>query len=67
MPGKHWSLLPILHNEIVKPHINPNLDEPSILYYFYKTYILPNGRKRFDGKPYKLEDFPDLPDTKWFI
>jgi hypothetical protein len=33
----------------------------SIKHIYYQMVV------RFDRKPYKLEVFPDLPDTKWFI
>lgn len=62
-PGLHWSLLPAAHAERVKPFINPALDEPSMLAYVFRTFILPGGRKRFDGGPVLLP--PKAPDEEW--
>ncbi len=66
-PGLHWSVLPAAHAEKVAPHIHPNLDQPSLLVYLFKTFLL--GRRRtYDGKPYAPTtagvDDPWLPDPR---
>lgn len=62
--GWHWSLLPQKHRELVKPHMHPNLDEPSILLYIFKTFIFPGIRLDYLGKPLKLP--PIEPDQAWY-
>jgi fatty acid desaturase len=62
-PGLHWSLLPSQHATRVAPFIHPNLDQPSLLAYIARTFILPGGRKRYDGAPVVLPD--EGPDEAW--
>lgn len=44
-PGKHWTELKELHEKMVKPHIDPRLDCPSLFGYLFKTFIYPGKRK----------------------
>jgi len=63
IPGKHWSLLPAAHAELIAPYIHPALDQRSLFVYLWKTFILPGKRLRFDGKPVVIEDQPA--DRDW--
>lgn len=65
-PGWHWSTLPAKHLELVKPNIHPNLDQPSILVYIFKTFIFPGIRIDYLGKPVKLPDLDKDQDEPWF-
>lgn len=62
-PGLHWSLLPAEHEKRVKPFIHPNLDQPSLLAYLWRTFGWPGQRLRYDGKPVVLPD--EGPDEEW--
>jgi fatty acid desaturase len=53
-PGAHWSELPALHRAIVAPHIHPALDQRSLVVYLVRTFLLPGGRRRYDGAPLVL-------------
>lgn len=59
----HWSLLPAAHAERVAPHIHPNLDQPSILAYLWRTFVWPGERLTFDGRPVVLPE--EGPDEDW--
>ena len=50
-PGLHWSLLPAEHAKRVAPFIHPNLDQPSLLAYLWRTFVWPGKRMTYDGKP----------------
>lgn len=63
-PGTHWSKYKQIHEKKIKPFMNPNLDEPSLIWCFFKMFLLPGGRTNKDGKPYKLP--PVQPDENWF-
>jgi fatty acid desaturase len=63
-PTLHWSLAPEAHAALIAPHIDPRLDEPSMPAYVWRTFVLPNGRKNFDGTPRVLRD--PGPDEPWF-
>lgn len=45
----HWTQYPEMHEKIIKPHIDPSLDEPCIVRYLLRTYfwpgVLPAWRK----------------------
>ncbi|MCG3173976.1 MAG: hypothetical protein GMKNLPBB_02193 [Myxococcota bacterium] len=62
-PGLHWSLLPAAHAERVAPHIHPNLDQPSLAGYIFKTFVWPGKRLRYDGTPLVLPE--EGPDESW--
>jgi fatty acid desaturase len=62
-PGLHWSLLPEAHAERIAPHIHPNLDQPSLLAYLWRTFFWPGKRTTYDGKPIALMD--EGPDEEW--
>jgi fatty acid desaturase len=59
-PGLHWSLLPEKHSKLVQPHIDPRLDQPSLLVYLFRAFVLPGQRQTFDGKEisFAVEDEP---------
>mmetsp|Transcript_38454 Transcript_38454/g.46394 ORF Transcript_38454/g.46394 Transcript_38454/m.46394 type:complete len:331 (-) Transcript_38454:1002-1994(-) len=40
-PNKHWSTYAKLHEELIKPHIDPKLDEPSMIGYTWRTFFWP--------------------------
>lgn len=61
-PGLHWSLLPQAHAERVKPGLHPNLEQPSLPAYLFKTFIYPGKRVTFEGTPYAP---PKTPDADW--
>jgi fatty acid desaturase len=63
VPGKHWSLLPEAHGELVKPHIDPRLDQASLLVYCWKAFIYPGKRLRYDGTPVVIRN--EGPDREW--
>jgi len=61
-PGLHWSLLARAHEEVLAPHVDPRLDQPSLLVYLFRAFVLPGRRVRFDGTPVPLpEEEPDEP------
>ena len=62
-PGLHWSLLPAAHAEQVQPHIHPELDQPSLLAYLWRTFGWPGKRLTYDGKPVVLP--PVEKDERW--
>jgi fatty acid desaturase len=62
-PTLHWSLAPEAHQRLLAPHMDPRLDEPSMLSYVLRTFVLPGGRRRFDGTP-RLRRDPG-PDEAW--
>jgi fatty acid desaturase len=62
-PGLHWSLLPAEHRKRVAPHIHPNLEQPSLLLYLFRTFGLPGKRLRYDGAPLVLP--PRAADEEW--
>lgn len=62
-PSLHWSLLPEYHNEMIEPHIHPNLSVKNMPLYFWKTYIYPGKRVKYDNTPYVLA--PKVPDEDW--
>jgi fatty acid desaturase len=62
-PGLHWSLTPQRHAEELAPHIDPRLDQSSLLAYCWKAYIWPGKRVRFDGTPLVLG--PERQDEPW--
>lgn len=65
-PGWHWSIAPAKHAQIVQPHIHPNLDQPSILGYIFKTFVFPGLRLDYLGKPVLLPPAELDKDEAWF-
>lgn len=63
-PGKHWSLLIDEHNAKIKPFMHPNLDQPSLFAYMYRTFINPGIRVVYDGTPMVLPE--DEAPEPWF-
>jgi fatty acid desaturase len=64
-PGLHWTRLKEEHMKQVHPYIHPSLEQDNIVWYMFKTYILPGGRTMYDGSPYKMP--PPVPDEPWFV
>lgn len=62
-PNLHWSLCREAHDRLVKPHIHPNLDQPSILRYIWQAFVWPGRRLRYDGTPVVLP--PKTEDVSW--
>lgn len=62
-PGLHWSLLPKRHAETIHPFIHPALEQPSLLLYLFRTFVLQPRRLTFDGKPVALP--APGPDEDW--
>ncbi len=63
-PGIHWSVLREKHEELVKPHLHPNLDQPSLLAYLWRAYGL-NQRLTFTGEPVVLPPKEEDIDEPW--
>lgn len=61
-PGLHWSLTPAAHAKEIAPHIHPNLDQPSLAGYIWRTYFL-NRRHDYLGNPVVLP--PAAADEEW--
>ena len=62
-PGLHWSVLPAKHQELIAPHIHPNLDQPSLLAYIWRSFIWPARRLTYLGEPVVLPE--EGPDEDW--
>ena len=62
-PGLHWSVLPVEHQKRIAPFIHPNLDQPNLLAYLWRTFGWPGKRMTYDGKPLVLP--PEGPDEEW--
>jgi len=62
-PGLHWSLLREAHNREIAPHIDPALDQASLLAYVGKTFFWPGKRLRYDGTALVLP--AEGPDEEW--
>lgn len=62
-PNLHWSKLPKAHAELIAPHNHPALNQENILAYFFRAYIYPGKRLRYDGKPVELP--PPVADETW--
>lgn len=62
-PGLHWSLAPAVHQKEYGPHIDPRLDQPSLLLFLIRQYIFPGKRLRYDGQPVVLP--PPRADEPW--
>lgn len=63
-PGMHWSLTRAAHEALVHPHIHPNLEQPSMGMYLWRTYFWPGKRLNYDGTPRVLEEAGE--DEAWF-
>ncbi len=65
-PGLHWSKLPDEHDKTIKPFIHPNLDQPYILTYIWRTFVWPGVRINYLGEPLVLTNEDKKPDEPWF-
>ncbi len=63
-PGLHWSLAPEAHARLVAPFVHPALEQTNLPRYVFGQFVVPGGRKRFDGTPLVLQD-PGA-DEPWF-
>ena len=63
-PGMHWSLTGLAHAELVRPHIHPSLEQPSMIAYLWRTYFWPGARQNYDGTPRVPEEPGE--DEAWF-
>ncbi|TPV97309.1 MAG: fatty acid desaturase [Myxococcales bacterium FL481] len=61
-PGTHWSRLPELHARLYQPHVHPALDEPSMIAYVWRTFVL-NRRIDYLGRPVPV--VPPGRDEPW--
>ncbi|MCH2110144.1 MAG: fatty acid desaturase [Polyangiaceae bacterium] len=59
----HWSLLPAAHAAEVKPHIDPVLDQKSLIVFFVKNFLLPGKRRDYRGELVELP--PETGDESW--
>mmetsp|Transcript_61761 Transcript_61761/g.152065 ORF Transcript_61761/g.152065 Transcript_61761/m.152065 type:complete len:368 (+) Transcript_61761:305-1408(+) len=64
-PSLHWSRIPDNHLSKVKPKIHPNLDQPNMATYIWKTYITPGKREFYDGDNSKLPTGEEPDDADW--
>ncbi|KAI1126480.1 fatty acid desaturase-domain-containing protein [Nemania abortiva] len=65
-PGLHWSALPQKHRELIAPHIEPSLEDPSILAYMWRTFIWPGVRLDFRGNPLVITKKElEMEDESW--
>jgi len=64
-PGWHWSILKEKHEQLIAPHMHPNLAQKSILGYIFKTFVFPGIRIDYLGNPLKLP--PVVPDQNWYF
>jgi fatty acid desaturase len=55
-PGTHWSLYPALHRQLLSPTIHPNLEQPTLVGYLWRSAVWPGRRERYDGQPIELEE-----------
>jgi fatty acid desaturase len=66
-PALHWSLAPAVHARELRPHLDPRLEQKSMLAFCFRAYIAPGKRLRYDGTPVVLgpprEDEPWVPDA----
>lgn len=44
MPNSHWTQLPELQRRIVMPYIDSRFNEPSMMWYIWRTYIYTNKK-----------------------
>lgn len=63
-PGMHWSLLPATHAQLLRGKVDPRLEQRSLALYLARTFLVPGGRRTFEGKPVVLP--PPEPDAPWF-
>lgn len=61
-PGLHWSLTPEAHAREIHGKIHPNLEQPSLAAYCWRTFVL-SQRRMYDGSPHVLA--PKGSDERW--
>ena len=55
-PHLHWSLLPAYHKEHIEARTHPNLNQPDLFVYLWKTCIYPAKRLDYLGNPVILTE-----------
>jgi fatty acid desaturase len=55
-PGLHWSLTPAAHAAKVAPFIHPNLDQPNLITYLFRTFVWPGKRVTYRNEPLVLPE-----------
>ena len=63
--GLHWSLLVQRHAEKLHGNIDPNLEQPSILWYIFTAYVYPGKRLMYTGKEFEWAADAHLPNIDW--
>ncbi|HSC88731.1 MAG TPA: fatty acid desaturase, partial [Polyangiaceae bacterium] len=63
-PGLHWSKTPAAHDELVAPHIHPNLVAENAAVFFWHYFFAPGTRQTHLGEPYSPP--PAGEDEPWF-
>jgi fatty acid desaturase len=49
-PGLHWSLTAAAHAREIHGHIDPRLEQRSLLLYMFSAFIYPGTRRYYDGQ-----------------
>lgn len=62
-PNLHWSLAPAAHAVELAPFVHPNLQQPSMPVWIWRSFFWPGKRLHYDGTPLVLA--ADLPDEDW--
>ena len=62
-PGLHWADCKKAHEEQIAPYIHPNLNEPNMLAYIWRTYFWPGVRVDYLGRRLVLPN--EGPDETW--
>lgn len=66
-PKMHWHALPAVHRTLVAPHIHPNLDQPCMARYLWRTFVWPGLRVDYLGKSVKLRPKAMDMDDDWTL
>jgi len=64
-PTMHWSELRKQHNQKIKQHIHPNLDQPCMASYIFRTFIFPGHRVNYLGGPVRFTIDVKERDQDW--
>jgi len=66
-PKMHWHALPAVHRTLIAPHIHPNLNEPCMARYIWRTFVWPGLRVDYLGKPVELRAKAVDLDDDWTL